>query len=280
MFDLFPEYAAAARSRPYRLFRWAVCNQVQRVICISQRTADDVTRLWRINPGRLDVIHLGTSFLDSPAVTAVPGVAAEDRIVLSCYNLEPRKNLASLLRAFARCHSAGVRLVLYGKSAVTPDRERDFDVLVRELGIGPAITRTGYVSDEQLGWLFRRAEVFVFPSLYEGFGYPVLEAMAAGTCVIARRASAMAEVVGPAGVLVETTDPEQITCALNRLLGDPNERERLRQQAAVRAQRFTIRQMAEQTLQTYTAVLAAKSRRHRSPVELSGPRPTPSRKNA
>jgi glycosyltransferase involved in cell wall biosynthesis len=257
MYDLFPEYAPAARSRPYRLYRWGVRNRVRRAICISRSTADDAVRLWRVRRERLDVIHLGTTFLGQNGGSAVPGVPEAERVVLSAYNLEPRKNLAGLLRAFASLRGrAGARLVLYGRAAVTPERERAFDRLVGELGIGPAVTRTGYLSDEQLRWLYRRAAVFVFPSLYEGFGYPVLEAMAAGACVVARGASSMAEVVGDAGLLVETADVEQLAAAIDRALADTGERERLRERAAVRAEQFTVGRMAQQTWRTYEAALA------------------------
>jgi glycosyltransferase involved in cell wall biosynthesis len=260
MFELFPEYAGAVRSRPYRLYRWAVRHRARRAICISRATAADAARLWRLRPERLDVVHLGTTFLDGGATAAVPGVAAADRVVLSTYNLEPRKNLAGLLRAFALLRPPGTRLVLYGRAAVTAEREREYDALVEQLGLGAAVLRTGYLTEEQLGWLYRRAEVFVFPSLYEGFGYPVLEAMAAGACVVARRASAMAEVVGPDGVLVETADPAELAAALDRLLADPAERDRLRRQAVARAGHFTVRRMAEQTWRTYETSLAARAR--------------------
>ena len=103
MFELFPEYAAVIRSRSYRLYRWGMRNWIRRAICISQTTADDAVRLWQIERGRLDVVYLGTTFLDlPPATAAVPGVAATDRVILSAYNLEPRKNLAGLVRSFAQ----------------------------------------------------------------------------------------------------------------------------------------------------------------------------------
>jgi glycosyltransferase involved in cell wall biosynthesis len=257
MYELFPEYGPAARSRPYRFYRWAVRHRVRRAICISRTTADDTVRLWRLRPDRLDVVPLGTTFLGSAVTEPVPSVAPAGRVILSTYNLEPRKNLAGLLRAFARVRrGADTRLVLFGRAAVTPERERDFDALVGELGLGAAVTRTGYLTEGQLGWLYRRADVFVFPSLYEGFGYPVLEAMAAGACVVARRASAMAEVVGADGVLVETADPAEVAAALEGLLSDPATRDRVRQRAVARAGHFTVRRMAEQTWRVYRTALA------------------------
>ncbi|QEG27297.1 N-acetylgalactosamine-N,N'-diacetylbacillosaminyl-diphospho-undecaprenol 4-alpha-N-acetylgalactosaminyltransferase [Gemmata obscuriglobus] len=255
MFELFPEYAQAVRSRPYRLFRWAARHQARRLVCISATTADDVKRLWRVPSSRIDVIQLGTNFLGHSTAVAVAEVLAHDRVVLSPYNLEPRKNLAGLLRAFARCRPACAQLVLYGRAAVTPQREAEFDALVAELGLAPKVIRVGYVTDAELRWLYRRASVFVFPSLYEGFGYPVLEAMAAGARVVARTASAPAEVVGPAGVLVETADPEQLASAIDRLLADSERASVLGRLAAARAEEYTVSRMAEQTWRVYQKAL-------------------------
>jgi glycosyltransferase involved in cell wall biosynthesis len=122
---------------------------------------------------------------------------------------------------------------------------------VRRLGIEDHVVRTGFLNDNDLAWLYRRATVFVFPSLYEGFGLPVLEAMAAGACVVVRNASAMAEVVGDAGVLVETKDAEKLAGALAALLESPSRRDCLGRAARDRAERFTVRRMAELTLEIY-----------------------------
>lgn len=256
MYELFAEYRTAARSRPYRFYRWGVRHRVRRAICISRTTADDVAGRWRVPPGRLDVVYLGTTSRrsDAPEV-APPEIAGGERFILSVYNLEPRKNLAALVRAFARIRRPGLGLILFGRAGTTPERERDFDALIGELGIGGVVSRTGYLAEEELARLYRTAELFVFPSLYEGFGYPVLEAMTAGSCVVARKASSMAEIVGPAGALVETADSEELAAAMNRLLDDPGERERLRRRAAARAEQFTVARMAEQTWRTYQTAL-------------------------
>ena len=258
MYELFPEYAEAIRSRTYRLYRWGMRNRLCRAICISQTTADDAARLWQIQRERLDVVYLGSTFLACPAApTVFSGIAEADRVILSHYNLEPRKNLAALVRSFAQIpRQSNTRLVLYGRTCVSPEREHEFNSLVDKVGIGAAVTRTGFVSDEQLRWLYKRADVFVFPSLYEGFGYPVLEAMAAGACVVARQAASMPEIVGTAGVLVETADPLQMTGAIARLFADPDERTRIRRAAAQRAEEFTVARMATQTWQTYETALA------------------------
>ncbi|HZW34201.1 MAG TPA: glycosyltransferase family 1 protein [Isosphaeraceae bacterium] len=258
MYELFPDYAEAVRSRPYRLYRWAVRTRARRVICISRTTASDVHRLWGVPESRIDVVHLGTTFSDSGAQTSpVLEVPLAGPVIVSPYNLEPRKNLAVLVVAFSRLLPAvpAAKLVLYGRAAVTPEREAEFDRTVATAGVGPAIVRPGPLTDGQLGWLYRRATVFAFPSLYEGFGYPVLEGMAAGACVVARGTSAMAEVMGEAGAAVETRSVDELTATILGLLGDDDRRAALGRSAGARARGFTVQKMVEGTLRSYEQVL-------------------------
>jgi hypothetical protein len=257
MFELFPEYREVCRSRVYRINRWAVRYLARRVICISATTAADLRRLWKIPGRRIDVVHHGTAFTQPEEVS----MSAKDRpLLVSPYNLEPRKNLPALLEAFAglRRRYPAAELVLFGRAAVTPDRERDFWEGLRSLGLEGAVRLTGFLSDADLKGLYQRATVFVFPSLYEGFGYPVLEAMACGACVVARNNSSMAEIVGEAGLCLETADPRQLEEGLSGLLGDPTQRARLAAAARERSARFTVRRMAAQTLSCYLRALGRK----------------------
>ena len=178
---------------------------------------------------------------------------ADTRFVLSPYNLKPRKNLRSLLLAAAEVRKAhsDLKLVLYGRAAVTPAREEAFQAAVREVGLGDAIVLTDFISDESLAWLYRVSTLFVFPTLYEGFGIPVLEAMAAGACVVTRNQSAMAEILGDAGVQVETNDPPQLAAAMAALLNDVARRGELARAARMRAARFSPDAMARGTLAAY-----------------------------
>jgi len=264
MYELFPEYANAVKSRPYRIDRWAVTNRARRVISISATTADDLARLWGIRRARIDVVPLGSSFVTSTSPHCAGrdsrtrfGELCSGETLLSPYNLEPRKNLEGLLKAVAtlRRRYPRLRLLLFGRAAVEPTREQQFDRSVTELGLRDAVHLLGPLDDPDLAWLYGHTTAFVFPSLYEGFGLPVLEAMASGACVIVRNASAMAEIVGEAGALVETADPEALGAAISGLLDAPERRAQLGAAAHERAAIFTLERMARLTYANYRAAL-------------------------
>ena len=258
MSEIFPEYRERVASRPYRRFRSAVQHPRTQVIAISQTTAADLDKYWRIPAERISIVPLGPEIAppQRPDDNVLTGLT-DTSFVLSPYNLEPRKNLPSLIEAMTDVRAAhtGVKLVLYGRAAVTPEREAAFAAQVRDLGLHDAVVLTGSVSDESLAWLYRTAALFVFPSLYEGFGLPLVEAMAAGACVVARGRSAMAEILGECGVQVETKDPSQLSAAMIALLRDPARRAGLGRAARDRAALYSQEAMSRGTLAAYTRAL-------------------------
>jgi glycosyltransferase involved in cell wall biosynthesis len=258
MEELFEEYRPAMLSHAYRIRKWAVQNRVHQIIAISQCTANDTNRLWSIPKDRISLVYHGGKFAEmglepDTGKTAQPAQNHDGPTLLSVLNLEPRKNLAGLLRALPLIlrQFPNTLLVLFGRAAWTPEREVQFNALVRELGIEKNVLCTGFVTDDTLATLYRQTTVFVFPSFYEGFGLPILEAMAVGACVVARNASSMAEIVGKAGVLVEPCDPDQMAKGILQLLENDTLRRDLSQAARRRAQEFTIERMASQTLEVY-----------------------------
>jgi glycosyltransferase involved in cell wall biosynthesis len=257
MSEIFPEYRERVASRPYRRFRQAVQDPRTHVIAISHTTAGDLQEYWRVEPARISTVPHGTEIAEPRPENSLLRDLADTTIVLSPYNLEPRKNLRGLLLAMAEVRRAypAAKLVLYGRAAVTSEREEAFRAQVRELGLADALVLTDFISDESLAWLYRRSSLFVFPSLYEGFGLPVLEAMAAGACVVARNQSAMAEILGDAGVQVETSDPAQLATAMGALLSDPTRRKALGRAAEARAARFSPEAMARGTVAAYMRAL-------------------------
>ena len=270
MYELFPEYADAVKSRPYRIDRWAVTRRARRVISISATTSDDLVRRWGIQRARIDVVPLGSSFVASAHSRSENrdnrdrfGELCSGETLLSPYNLEPRKNLAGLLKAVAILHGQRprLRLLLFGRAAVNPAREQEFDRTVAELGLRDAIHLLGLVDDADLAWLYGHTTMFVFPSLYEGFGLPVVEAMASGACVVVRNASAMADIVGEAGAQVETADPEALAATISALLDRPERRAELATAARQRAAAFSIERMARLTYASYRTALGGVRQR-------------------
>lgn len=265
MYELFPEYRAAVRSRPYKLFRWAARNSVTRIICPSQSTANDLTTLWLIPAGRIRLVYHGLRVFGDGIpenrwpTNEVLRLLHGAPIIVSPLNLEPRKNLGTLLHAFAQLvkRRPSARLVLFGKGGWTDDRQARYDESVRFFGLAESLVTPGILSDSDLRWLYRKADLFVWPTLYEGFGYPALEAMSAPTCVVVRGCSSMAEIVGDAGIQVEPLTPALLSDAMEQVLNDPTRRQRLIDAAARRARLFSAEVMALNTYNVYAEILGA-----------------------
>jgi glycosyltransferase involved in cell wall biosynthesis len=211
------------------------------IIAISQFTASQVTELLHVEPARIRVIHHGTR---------PPGELPGDRqnLILTVGAIQKRKNIARLVNAFERTPQ-GWRLAIAGAadgygaaeelSAIEKSpRRADIDVL-------------GYVSTAQLESLYNQASVFAFPSLDEGFGMPLLDAMAHGIPVVASRRSAIPEVTGDAALLVDPENGEELGEALSRLTGDPALREALANQGRTRAAQFPWTAAVDRTWAVY-----------------------------
>jgi glycosyltransferase involved in cell wall biosynthesis len=239
-----------------------VKRRADRIICVSQTTANDLQRYWGIGNERSIVIHHGVEehFFTAPGdhlLRENPIFQPGKLVLLSPYNLEPRKNLAALIEAFAllRREFPDLKLVLFGRGLVTSKREETFQRQVAGLQLREAIVQLGPVSDAMLKQLYRRADVFVFPSLYEGFGLPVLEALACGACVLAGTTPATAEVAGNAAELVDTSNVSAFATRLAELLRQPQRRARLRLAGPARAREFPVEKMVRRTWETYLSVL-------------------------
>ena len=235
------------------------------IVADSACTQRDAARLYRVDIARVNVIYPGVSVHFRPADPQVVQAIRKkyglpERFILYVGTIEPRKNLTALLEAFrhllATCSplpaTCSLRLVIVGKKGWL--YEGVFRRL-RELGLEDRVHFTGYVPDGDLPALYSAASVFVFPSLYEGFGLPVLEAMACGTPVIASNTSSLPEVVGEAGLLVNPHDIHTLVAALKRVLADEHLRAEMKAQGLERAQAFTWERTARETLRVYEEVL-------------------------
>jgi glycosyltransferase involved in cell wall biosynthesis len=243
-------------TRPYRYYRWALRHRTDMVIAISEATRDDFHRYCRVPLGRIRTVHPGLSKSFASAHRPPSGV----QYLLSPYNLSGPKNLRSLILAWPAIadRHPSVELILYGRAHLTSENEAEFAQLLHGLAHADRIRRVGHVTDEALAGLYEDCALFVFPTTVEGFGYPLLEAMAHGACCVTRDASAMREIGGDAVRLVETLRPEEIAGATIELLEDPLRRASLGQRAKRRAARFTVEAMVRKTLECYLSVAGAR----------------------
>jgi len=183
-----------------------------------------------------------------------------EHMILYVGTLEPRKNLVTLLEAYARCRdeaSPALRLpplVLAGGKGWGCEA---IFAAVERLGLGQAVLFPGFVPHGELPLWYSAADVFVYPSLYEGFGLPVLEALACSTPVITSNVSSLPEVAGEAGLLVDPTDANALAEALRRMWGDADLRQEMRTRGLTQAARFSLTALGRQTLAVYQEAVAA-----------------------
>ncbi len=212
------------------------------VVAISESTRRDAERFYPLPAGRVEVVYpgVGPAFAPVHAAARLTALRARyrlpDRFVLFVGTFEPRKNLAVVLRALAQPGLRDVPLVVAGRPGwLVAETER----LIESLGLGARVLRIGRVPDEDLPALYTSAEAFVFPSLYEGFGLPALEALACGAPVLAADTSSLPEVVGAAGRLLPPHAVDAWADAIATLWGSAAQRDSLRAAGPGQAQRFS-----------------------------------------
>lgn len=216
------------------------------VVAVSAFTASQVTSLLNVPASRIRVIHHGAS---EPGEEASP--AAREPLILFVGALQKRKNIVRLVQAFEETPPEW-RLKLVGSRGYGAE---EIDAVIARSRRREDIDVTGYLADEELDRLWARAGVFAFPSLDEGFGMPVLDAMSRGIPVLTSRRSATAEVAGDAAVLIDPEDVDAIARGLQELCANPGRRETLVSLGKARAARFTWRAAAEKTWSVYRELL-------------------------
>lgn len=265
----FPDRLSAVRRWYLRAFTALTCRRARRVLAISRSTAADLSRLLGIEPGKIDVTPLG---YDKASFRPLPRESIEafrsrhrlpGRFWLFIGTLEPRKNLPMLLRAFARVPARDrLPLLLAGGKGWMAD---DVFKTIEALELSDSVKHIGFVPAADLPLWYNCAEAFIYPSVYEGFGLPVLEAMACGTPVITSDVSSLPEVVGEAGLRLPPTDEARWTEALRVSLGDDEWLAAARKLGLERAKRFSWARTAELTLASYQKALLERD----SPTDRS-----------
>lgn len=260
--QLFPQYHNAwIREVGKRLP--ALIRRARHLIAVSENTRRDLIEHMGVAPEQITVVPLAPSprfhAPHSPSDLRIfqERLGLDRPYILFTGTLEPRKNVPRLLEAFARLPDEKTRevdlVIAGGKGWLF---EEVFETVAR-LNLEKRVRFPGFIADEDLPLLMAGAHLFVYPSLYEGFGLPPLEAMASGVPVIVSDRSSLPEVVGDAGIQVDPTDPDAIAEAMQRLLDSDEEWQRYRSLGLERARAFSWERTARETLEVYRRVATA-----------------------
>lgn len=257
IFFLYPELHTTYKTIFFRTMILVSLRRAQMIIADSESTRRDVLRLLHADPMKIVTVPLGVSSLYRPLDHS--GAIRQtyhlpDKFILFVGVLEPRKNLTTLIRAFRLLRDRGClhALVIVGRKGwMYADLFRE----VERLNLRDQVIFTGYVPEADLPGLFNAAEFFVYPSVYEGFGLPVLEAMACGTPVITSNVSSMPEIVDDAGVLIDPNNVEELAEQMFVLAANADKRIELRTKGLARARLFSWERTARETIAVYARVL-------------------------
>ncbi len=263
-FEFLPEYQKFPKKYFLRLIPRLVANQATQIVAVSEFTKKSLLAEYGISPEKIEVIYEGVNF-DWYQKTYS---SEEKKAVFSSYNLrrpyilfvgtiQPRKNLERLVAAFSQLKhrfgaaSAKLSLVLAGKQGWLAD---DIYAAPQEYNVADSVKFLGRVPDKDLPLLYQQAECLAFPSLFEGFGLPVLEAMAAGTPVVTSNVSSLPEVGGDAAFYVEPRDIESIATGLGEVLLNTDLRKSLVERGLRRVHEFSWENTARRLIEVFRGV--------------------------
>ena len=260
----FPQYLPNRIGYAYaRAQMWTATHKAARVMTVSEASKRDIMRYFRVPESRIDVIYnaIDDRFWRDPDEEDIGRVRERYRLtapfVLYAGNIKPHKNLERLIEAFhlLRQTSAELRDV---ELLIIGDEISKYATLRRAVHrhkLHKHVRFFGFVPDQTLAALYRLAKVFVFPSLYEGFGLPPLEAMASGTPVITSNVSSLPEVVGDAALMIDPYEPDAIADAMRRVLTDATLHAELRVRGLARAREFSWERSIARVREIYDEVL-------------------------
>ena len=259
-FFLYPKKHIFIKRIFFKLFIYISSWRANRLIAVSNNTKKDIIKFMHINNGKIDVVYeiIDSKYHPIKNKSAILKVKKKYKIfnkfILYVGTLEPRKNIVNLIQAYYKLISKNNvthQLVIVGKKGW---HYQEIFKIVTKLNLNKGRERivfTGYVSEEELPFLYNAADVFVYPSLYEGFGIPPLEAMACGVPVISSNLSSIPEVIGEAGILINPYNIQDIYQTLYKLLNDDKLKKELKSKGLKRAQEFSSEKLANETIKVY-----------------------------
>ena len=260
----FPQYLPNRLGQAYAWSSmWIATHRASRVLTVSEASKRDILHYFSIPDRRIDVIYnaIDDRLGEEPSPEDIERVRDRYQLnapyVLYAGNIKPHKNLERLIEAFHMLRQdpdlAHVKLLIIGDEV---SKYATLRRAVHRYKLHKYVRFFGFVPDKTLAVLYRLARVFVFPSLYEGFGFPPLEAMASGAPVITSNVSSLPEVVGDAALLIDPLDPVAIADAMRRVLMDSDLREDLRQRGLRRVKEFSWERSVRRVREIYDEVLA------------------------
>jgi glycosyltransferase involved in cell wall biosynthesis len=256
-FLVFPQGFKYSKRLYLSLLTRLSAGKARRIITISESTKRDTVRLLGVSSEKVDVIYCGVDKAFCPLPERKVASFRQkrglpERIILFVGTIEPRKNVARLVEAYSRLKDGQVKLVIGGARGWLYE---EIFARVEELELTGDVLFPGYIPSNELPLWYNAAELFVYPSLYEGFGLPPLEAMACGTPVITSNVSSLPEVVGEAGLTVDPMDSERLAETMNQVLSDEVLRQSMRERGLARAGCFSWAKAARETVGVYQRAL-------------------------
>jgi len=228
-------------------------NNIDMFIAVSENTRRDIIKLLGVPENKTRVVYEAADRRYKPVkdTSKIKKQYGLNNFILFVGTLEPRKNIRNLIMAFSKLDRKNYQLVVAGKKGW---KYEEIFQIVESQGLKEKIKFLDYVPDGELPELYSAADLFVYPSFYEGFGLPPLEAMACGTPVIVSNRSSLPEVVGDAGLMVDPDDVEDIARAMEKILAQPSLRRELSKKGLRQAKRFSWKRCARETIAVYKEV--------------------------
>lgn len=257
---LYPDSYSRNLARRWNNSLKLIINRADHIIAVSEKTREDCIKYLKIPSDEITVIPNGFS----KAFYPIPNIGEVKNYIKTTYNLdkyilfagrvEARKNITTLINAFYELKKSGFnhKLVIIGGMGWQHEKVL---LEIKKLNLQDEVVFPGYVPEDDLVKFYNAADLFVYPSLYEGFGLPPLEAMACGTPVITSNTSSLPEVVGDAGIMVDPLDTTALSDAMCKVLDDPGLQSKLRDNGIIQSKEFSWQKTAQKTWQIYEKVL-------------------------